>query len=353
MQVSKNNSFFKELFISIKDFDKYEEFAINKSYKSIFYIIKIIIIFTIVVSLAFTYKIHLEKNKLAQYINENITNINYENEKLSINNNNIIVSENHELINSLVVVDTSSINEEILIKYKEKVNEQGNGFIILNDKILIKTELDNDFNTVLFSDLLKENEITKFDKQDILSFINGKEVITFYLMFFAIMNLYLFFIYFVTIVLNALILSVLGRLTSTLLKIPLKYSATFNIAIHALTLPIILNLIYIVINIYTGFTIKYFQIMYSAISYVYIITAILMIKADFIKRQLELNKVLEEQQKIREEYEKNVNKENNNNIENKIKIQENNINVQENKIKIQEDDIKIQENNNNLNSKDN
>ena len=76
-------------------------------------------------------------------------------------------------------------------------------------------------------------------------------------------------------------------------------------ALHALTLPTILNLIYIIVNLYTGFNIEYFQVMYSAISYVYIITGILMIKADFIKKQLELNKILEEQQKIREEYKTN------------------------------------------------
>ena len=41
--------------------------------------------------------------------------------------------------------------------------------------------------------------------------------------------------------------------------------------------------------------------MYTAIASIYIITAILMIKSDVIKKQLELNRIIEKQKKVREE----------------------------------------------------
>ena len=41
--------------------------------------------------------------------------------------------------------------------------------------------------------------------------------------------------------------------------------------------------------------------MYSTISYIYVIVAILMIKTDFIQRQMELIKLAQEQEKVREE----------------------------------------------------
>ena len=41
--------------------------------------------------------------------------------------------------------------------------------------------------------------------------------------------------------------------------------------------------------------------MYNTISYIYVIVAILMIKTDFINRQLELIKLAEEQEKIKAE----------------------------------------------------
>ena len=73
--------------------------------------------------------------------------------------------------------------------------------------------------------------------------------------------------------------------------------------------PIILNAIYIVVNLFTGFEVKYFQWMYATISYIYIIIAILMIKTDLINRQIELQKIYEEQEKVKKELEEQRRKE--------------------------------------------
>ena len=64
-------------------------------------------------------------------------------------------------------------------------------------------------------------------------------------------------------------------------------------AIHALTLPIILNLAYIFINTLTGFKIEYFQIMYNIVSYIYILAAVLIIKSDFDKKGMDIIKIEE------------------------------------------------------------
>ena len=65
------------------------------------------------------------------------------------------------------------------------------------------------------------------------------------------------------------------------------------ISVSALTLPTILQLIYIVVNFYTGFTMKYFQVMYLLITYVYILAAMLMLKSNLIKRKTEVTKKIE------------------------------------------------------------
>ncbi|MGN1302011.1 MAG: hypothetical protein ACI4U9_05800, partial [Clostridia bacterium] len=57
-------------------------------------------------------------------------------------------------------------------------------------------------------------------------------------------------------------------------------------------------------NTLFGTTIKFFQIAYSAISYIYLITVMLMMKADVIKNTQELQRVLEEQKKVKEELER-------------------------------------------------
>lgn len=62
---------------------------------------------------------------------------------------------------------------------------------------------------------------------------------------------------------------------------------------HSLTLPLILNLIYIIVNTYTGFEVRYFQWMYTSISYIYVVVAILMIKTEIINQKIQLIKLRE------------------------------------------------------------
>lgn len=138
----------------------------------------------------------------------------------------------------------------------------------------------------------------------------------------------MFVIYFVSTTVDAIMLALLGYLFSRIVGIRMKFKATFNMGVYALTLPIILNLIYIVVNAFTGFEIKYFQWMYTTISYIYMIVAILMIKTDLITKQAELMKIIEEQEKVKQEIkqkeeqkkqeeEKNQNKDNKDNNEEK------------------------------------
>ena len=121
-------------------------------------------------------------------------------------------------------------------------------------------------------------------------------------------------------------LAVLGFIIGRMVGIKIRFKATFNIGVYALTLPILLNLVYIVVKNLTGFTIQYFSWMYTTISYIYVIVAILMIRTDFINKQVELMKILEEQERVRQqmkwqeeqkkkEEEKNENKDNKDNKE--------------------------------------
>ena len=123
------------------------------------------------------------------------------------------------------------------------------------------------------------------------------------------MFVYLYIIYFISILMDVILLSILAWFVSRISRIRLKYAPSLSVAIHSITLPVLLNLIYIIVNLLTGFKIKYFQLMYSTISYIYVIVAILMIKTDFINRQMELIKLAQEQEKIKKETEQKEDKE--------------------------------------------
>ena len=78
---------------------------------------------------------------------------------------------------------------------------------------------------------------------------------------------------------------------SKMVFIPLKFKAVFNMAVSSITLAILINMIYLVLNVMTGYIIKNFQIMYTIISYIYIITAILILRTELIKKDTDNKKI--------------------------------------------------------------
>ena len=104
----------------------------------------------------------------------------------------------------------------------------------------------------------------------------------------------LFISFYITTLIDVFTLSIFVLLTCMIAKIKMNYKAVFNMSIFALTLSIILKMIYLSVEILTNFEIKYFEIMYISISYVCLAAAIFMIKSDVIKQQLQLMKIIEE-----------------------------------------------------------
>lgn len=118
----------------------------------------------------------------------------------------------------------------------------------------------------------------------------------------------MFIIYFTSTIVDGVVLALLGFLFARIVGIKIRFKATFNMGVYALTLPVILNLIYIILNLFIEFEVKYFEWMYTTISYIYMIVAILMIKTDLINRQAELMKIIEEQEKVKKEIEESERK---------------------------------------------
>lgn len=139
------------------------------------------------------------------------------------------------------------------------------------------------------------------NKAEFINLLSGSNIMYVYLLFGLTIFIYMFMVYLASNLVDAIILGAIGYIFARIVKVRLKYKATFIMGIYALTLPIILNLIYIIVNTFTGFTISYFQWMYTTISYIYIAVAILMIKTEIITQQLQLAKITQIQEEIHEE----------------------------------------------------
>lgn len=297
----KKLSFIKKVIISIKDFDKYEVFLYEGFQKSLLYLIQIMAIFTAIVTILSVYDYSKKLDTAERVFNEKVSSISYENEKLSVNNNEKIETDELTELLGKIIVDTSELNEEQINTYKEGLEKENKAILFLNNEIILKYQTRQEVLEVKYTDLLQESNIgNNISKESLLAYYKDN-----------LFNIYIsagfssfttmFMIYIVSILSDCIILALLTYLIARIVKIKIKLVSAFSLSVHALTLPLILNMFYVIINAFTGYVIKYFQVMYMAISFIYIITAIFMIKSDFIKKQMELQKIEDEQQKVREE----------------------------------------------------
>ena len=304
MEEESKISFWKKLKLSILNLEEYQKLATQKITKTILYIAILMLIFAFFSTLSVTYVFHNTVQNVGKYIDENLSELNFKEGVLSIKAKNnpeeaIIIDENSNF-NGKIIIDTASLTEEQVNSYINDIQKYSNGAIILKDKILIKT-YDISMQTIILKDLSDEIHLVNLEKSDIINFINGKSLYKVDAIFFVTIFIVLYINNLALVLLDAVLYSLLGYLLGAFSRIKLKFSAVYNIAIYSLTLPILLNLIYTVINTLTGYTISYFSVMYSAITCIYIFTAILLIKSDIIKKQIELSKIIEEQEKIKEE----------------------------------------------------
>lgn len=295
----KKKNFFKELFKSIRDLDKYEDFALEMPKVAFKYFAKLVLIFTLIVSIFYTYKIVENMNNIYGNLKEKLPDFSYAEGNLKMDSEEPIVIEDYKDLFGKVIIDTNITGSEA-----SKYEQEKSGILFLKDKCVILSSNAMGQVAYQYKDLATAYNLNEFTKQDVVNYIEGMNAVSIYASIYFIIFVYLFIVYFISIFMDVILLSVLAYIVSRISRIKLKYAPSFSVAIHAVTLPVVLNLIYIIVNLLTGFRIKYFQLMYSTISYIYVIVAILMIKTDFINRQMELIKLAGEQEKVKEEMKK-------------------------------------------------
>lgn len=307
--------FFQKIVISIKDFDKYIIFTSEKTSDSLKYLIKIMLIFALFISIGFTFFFYQLIHKGINYFDNNIKMIEFNGKDLIVNNNEPLIIENDSSMVQYIEINTSQTEDSYT--FKDKADLYNTAIIILKDKMIIKIPIEIfEANVHSYEEIANEYNIDSFNKAQIVNFISEINKPYLYLAVYVSIYVYIFLVYTISSLFDILILTLLGYVIARIARINLKVSKVFNIGTHALTLPLILNLLYILINLFTRFTIKYFSWMYTTVSYIYVVVAILMIKTDIINTNIELAKIIKEQEKVRIELKQKDEEDNNKNSNN-------------------------------------
>lgn len=298
---TKEDSFIKKIISSIKDFEKYPEMAIKPFSKVLSYLIKLMLIFTFVVTVISVYKVSININNGLEYFKNEIPNIEFVNNKLRVDSKEKIVINPNTILDS-IIIDTNELTEEQIQSYKEEANRYSASAIILKDKVIINTGAG--IIQYEYEKIANIYNLGNMTKQEIINYFTGTNLSMLYVGIFIISFIWLFIAYLISVLLDSLIFGIIGYVTALILRLQIKFVAMIKLAIHALTLPIILNLLYIIVQALFNFEIKYFDVMYIGVAYIYIVTAILMIKSDLIKRGQELTKIIEEEKRVKAELER-------------------------------------------------
>ena len=284
---AKKIGFFARIKKSIFNFEEYEKFIEEPLKKAFGYFFKLMAIFSLFITVALTYTVNTNVQKIKTAIETEFPSFKVENNTLSIEEQDTFeyYFEDYDL--QLIMNDTEE-------SYME--NNYDNCLIMLKDEMIVKYSG--------YEEEIGYNNIGDVSNQTIVDFFGTNEWKALYFNVCLVMFLLNFILYSIIILLDVVTLSILGLIINTLIRTKFKYQDIVKISIYAMTLPILLYLLYIIANTLFGTTIKFFQIAYSAISYIYLITVMLMMKADVIKNTQELQRVLEEQKKVKEELER-------------------------------------------------
>ena len=287
---------YKKFWLSITKFERYPEMATEGVGRAFGYLTWLVFIFAIIFAMALIIKFADLAKKGIDFLDKNFNEISYSEGALTIDAVNKSITTDM----GNIVVNTEELSEEQLKQYENKKSYTDVEIVWLREYVLLK--YNEEVVKINYKDVLENMQIKQFDKATALNFLREKfNSPKIYIMYFIVITIYLFISYFIATLLDAIMLSLFGMITTAFARIQIRYRALFNMAVYSITISTVLQLIYMIVKTFTGFNIKYFDLMYTAISFICLTAAIFMIKSDVIRQQIELMKVIEIKKKEQEE----------------------------------------------------
>ncbi len=295
--------FFRKVWNSILKIEKYPDMAAEGLGRAIGYLCKIVAILAIVICLGTTYQTYQMLQEGIQYLENEFPDFSYKDGILDINSEErITISEDDSYVGK-TIIDTKVEDEATINQYINEIEQSGDGLIVLKDRVILKNSSITGTISYNYNEILNQMGITEFTKQSVIDYSHSTQVISLYASIFITIFVYGFIMYFLTTLSNAVFLSIFGYIATWLARIKMRFVAIFNMSVYALTLSVLLNIIYIAVNMFINFNIEYFQVMYVSVAAIYLVAAIFILKAEFMKRQADLMKIIEAQAIVKKEME--------------------------------------------------
>lgn len=296
--------FFKRLKKAIFELEDYGFFLGERLTVAFKYFFVLIFAVSLIFSLIITYRVSDAINKAYSYIVNELPDFEFKDNSLNFENKLDAYDDDYHF--SLLADTTENLSEETIKEYKNKIYSRSNyGMILLKNEVILIANDSEDITK--YADLMmptgnsgdeSTEETTITNKQDLVTLLEEINVasIIFYLFIGVLISVYLLNVFIVLS--DVCVVAVFGWFAARICGVNFKINPMIALSIYGLSLSIILDLIFDIIYISTGFSVEYFNVVYLLIAYVYIIAAIFMIKYDLIKHTEELKKIIEVQKQV-------------------------------------------------------
>ena len=171
---TKKEGFFRKVLKSVKDFDKYEDFALEKPGEAFKYLLKIIAILSAIICVVYTYKILDNMNNLYTGIKERVPEFSYENGELKTESGEPIIIEDYGSTIGTIIIDTEIESAKVEETYYENnIVKYGSGYVFTKDNLILYNSALNGQVSYKYVDLLQNYNIQNFTKQELINNIDG------------------------------------------------------------------------------------------------------------------------------------------------------------------------------------
>lgn len=256
--MKRKNLFINQVINSIKSFDSYKEVSGHTLGSTFIYFFVLIAIYSIVMTIGITYTARARISKAQDFIKNEVGEITYSDGILSVNND-----EYSSYYGDYIIIDTSANTN--IEKSNAKMIFGKENFYVRNEQTVFSFSYKNYFNQNMDKNTLIEAlDVNKYTWLIVVISLIGA-----------------FIVLSISTLLDILVIALIGFIMSRVTgNNNLKFKNAFNMATHAITLSVILGMIYFLVNTFTGFYVKYFSTMYTLLATIYIATAILLLNAD-------------------------------------------------------------------------
>ena len=217
----KKIPFFKKLKNAIVNFDEYQNFSQEKLGTAIKYFLKLMLIFSILISGFLTARMYKEIETIKTSFAEECPDFRIENNTLLIEGENKKYEKDigYETLGLIVDSENTDLTEEQNGQYQRII-------AFYKDRMVMKT-MDTK-TSMTYEDISKNQNINGLSKQQILDYANSNEMLVIYSIFFVVTIIFVFIAYSIQILLDIFLLSIIGLIMSKIAAVKLKYKEVFN-----------------------------------------------------------------------------------------------------------------------------